>query len=58
MLIAQIEPDHFEVEGARLVGFLEAEQIVIEVPAALHVRDDDGTMIDLRKLRRHYDVPT
>jgi hypothetical protein len=47
VLVAQVEPEDDEVEGARPGNLLQAQQIAIEAPASLHVGDDDGYMIDL-----------
>lgn len=52
MLVAEVEPNHDEVEGERRVDLAQAEQVLVEPPAPLDIRDDDGAMIDLGDLQR------
>src|SRR5262249_30926345 len=49
LLVAEFKPDDDEIESARFVDFLEAEQVAIKAPAAPDIRDDDGDMIDVRE---------
>jgi hypothetical protein len=51
VLIAEVEPDHHEIEGSRAVDFLQAEQVAVKVSAPVHVGDDYGTVVDLFKLQ-------
>src|SRR5262249_11961531 len=48
--VAQVEPEHHEVEGAWLVDLIQAEHVAVEAPAAFDVGNDNGTVVDLRDL--------
>src|SRR5947209_5035552 len=50
VLIAQVEPEDHKIKRSRFIDFLQAEHIPIEAPAALHVGDNDGAMVQLGNL--------
>jgi hypothetical protein len=47
LLIAEFEPEHFEVKGLWLRDFLQAEDIAVEVPGVSQIGDENGHVIDL-----------
>src|SRR5262245_13062688 len=51
MLIAEVEPDHLEVERARPGDLLQPQHVAVEPPADFEVRDEDRDVVDLRHFK-------
>src|SRR5438128_11699744 len=58
MLIAKVKPEHDKIKRARLVDLPQSQNIPVKPPAALHVRNENGAVIDLGYLEcaGHVDV--
>lgn len=53
LLIAELEPEHFEVERAWLGDFLQPQNVAIKVAAPFQIGDQDGDVVDVGDAKIH-----